>query len=102
MTTNLTTHLAIADRINAMVRNFPISNLHLWISVRIACEQFGFAASDLLNADDETFAHDVSGIIANMNTDRFPPYVDNSFLPRVFDPSKHTAAASASATRRET
>ena len=49
------TLFGIADRAKAL--NLPVDRITLVIDIDSACEQFNFEPSDLLNADDETFAH---------------------------------------------
>jgi len=53
------------------------------MDVNNACKQFGFEASRLLNADDETFAHDVIGIVGHMDRSSYPGTVGDCFVPRV-------------------
>ena len=75
------TLFGIADRAKAL--NLPVSRMTLVIDIDSACGQFGFDASRLLNADDETFAHDVSGIVGHMDRSSYPGKVGDCFVPRV-------------------
>jgi len=78
---DLETICAVADR--AETFNLPINRMTLIMDVNNACKQFGFEASRLLNADDETFAHDVIGIVGHMDRSSYPGTVGDCFVPRV-------------------
>ncbi len=43
---------------------------------------FNLRLEDLLNADDENFAHDVVGIVNNVNRSEFPATDFGLFVPR--------------------
>lgn len=43
---------------------------------------FNLRLDDLLNADDSNFAHDVVGIVNNVNRNEFPSTDFNLFVPR--------------------
>ena len=75
------TLFGIADRAKAL--NLPVDRITLVIDIDSACEQFNFEPSDLLNADDETFAHDVGGIVGHMDRSSYPGTVGDCFVPRV-------------------
>jgi hypothetical protein len=72
----------IADRAKFLLR-LPVDRITLVIDIDSACEQFSFEPSDLLNADDETFAHDVGGIVGHMDRGSYPGTVGDCFVPRV-------------------
>ncbi len=78
---DLKTICAVANRAEPF--NLPTGRMTLIMYINNACEQFGFDASLLLNADDETFAHDVRGIVGNMDRSSHPGTVGNCFVPRV-------------------
>lgn len=43
---------------------------------------FSLRLEDLLNADDLNFAHDIVGIVNNINRSKFPAEDFNLFVPR--------------------
>ena len=54
----------------------------LLMDIESADEAFGLQLENLLNADDENFAHDILGIHYNINRNTFPATDFNLFVPR--------------------
>lgn len=56
--------------------------IDLMMDIESAVMKFNMHPSALLNSDDITFGHDISGIINNILRDSFPASDFNHFVPR--------------------
>ncbi len=77
----LMTYVKIAQRAEAMdLYNGERSTLLM--DLESADNAFNLRLEDLLNADDLNFAHDVVGIVNNVNRNEFPATDFGLFVPR--------------------
>lgn len=56
--------------------------INLLMDIESADRKFDLRLEDLLNADDFNFAHDISGIVNNIQRDSFPATDFGLFVPR--------------------
>lgn len=56
--------------------------INLIMDIESADLKFGLRLDDLLNADKFNFAHDICGIINNINRTEYPTTDFGSFVPR--------------------
>ena len=54
----------------------------LLMDIESADNAFNMRLEDLLNADDGNFAHDIVGIVNNIDRSKFPATDFNLFVPR--------------------
>lgn len=75
------TYVKLAQRAEGMgIYNGERSTLLM--DIESADNAFNLRLDDLLNADDENFAHDIVGIVNNIDRSSFPATEFNLFVPR--------------------
>lgn len=78
------TYVEIAKRAEGM-GIYNGERMTLLMDLESADEMFNLRLEDLLNADDFNFAHDVVGIVNNVNRNEFPAKDFGLFVPRYAD-----------------
>lgn len=75
------TYVKIAQRAEEM-RIYNGNRMSLLMDLESADEMFNLRLDDFLNADNFNFAHDVVGIVNNINRNEFPAKDFGLFVPR--------------------
>lgn len=73
-------YVKICER--AEKQGYKGERLTLLMDIESADKEFNLRLEDLLNAEDYDFAHDVGGIVQNINRSTFPATDFNFFVPR--------------------
>ena len=75
------TYVKIAQRAEGMDL-YKGERMTFLMDIESADEMFNLRLEDLLNADDFNFAHDIVGIVNNINRKEFPSKDFGLFVPR--------------------
>ena len=75
------TYVKIAQRAEGMYL-YSGERVTFLMDLESADETFNLRLDDLLNADDFNFAHDIVGIVSNINRSEFPSKDFGFFVPR--------------------
>ena len=75
------TYVKIAQRAEEM-NLYKGQRMTLLMDIESADETFNLRLEELLNADDFNFAHDIVGIVNNINRSEFPAKDFGLFVPR--------------------
>lgn len=76
-----TKYLEIAERAEKSGL-FSGESISLLMDIKSADDKFGLKLDEWIKADDDNFAHDINGIMTNINREVFPAVDFGFFVPR--------------------